>query len=56
MNETGMTDNLRMIAIRLQVEIQRYVDLDGPPPIIDELKEVLNHITKAIGILEWDVL
>ena len=56
MNDIGMTDNLRMVATRLQVEIQRYVDLDGPPPIIDELKEVFNHITRAIDILEWDDL
>tara|TARA_Y100001937_G_scaffold125146_1_gene191336 strand:- start:307 stop:465 length:159 start_codon:yes stop_codon:yes gene_type:complete len=51
-----ITDKLKHVSMEIQAAIWKYTDGDGPPPLIDEMKEALNHISKAIDILEWDEL
>tara|TARA_Y100001937_G_scaffold114836_1_gene165004 strand:- start:47 stop:205 length:159 start_codon:yes stop_codon:yes gene_type:complete len=51
-----ITDKLKHVSIEIQAAICKYIDVDAPPIIIDEMKEALNYILKAIDILEWDEL
>lgn len=47
-------DNLKILETELQVAIWEHENSDAPEVIVDEMKEALNHISKAIDILEWD--
>tara|TARA_R110002012_G_scaffold297082_1_gene494929 strand:+ start:646 stop:816 length:171 start_codon:yes stop_codon:yes gene_type:complete len=47
-------DNLKLLETELQVGIWTHEKADAPVVIIDEMKEALGHISKAIDILEWD--
>lgn len=47
-------DNLKILETELQVAIWKHEEADAPKVIIDEMQEALNHISKAIDILEWD--
>ena len=49
-------DNLKALRNLLKASIREYEKQDGSPLIIDEIKEAVHHITKAIDILEWDDL
>ncbi len=48
------TDKLKMFETELQVAIWKYTDSDTPQIIVSEMQEALNHISKALDILEWD--
>lgn len=48
------TDKLKMFETELQVAIWKYTDSDAPQIIVSEMQEALNHISKALDILEWD--
>tara|TARA_R100001129_G_scaffold164903_1_gene131276 strand:+ start:36 stop:197 length:162 start_codon:yes stop_codon:yes gene_type:complete len=48
------TDKLKMFETELQVAIWEHEKNDAPKALVDEAKEALNHISKAIDILEWD--
>jgi hypothetical protein len=61
MIEKKYFDNLKftftrlwMLETELQVAIWEHEKADAPKVIIDEMQEALNHISKAIDILEWD--
>ena len=54
MIEQKYFDNLKILEIELQAAIWRHERAGAPEVIIDEMQEALNHITKAIDILEWD--
>jgi len=47
-------DSLKMIDYDLQIAIANMDKVDIPVVIINEMKEVLKHISKALDILEWD--
>lgn len=47
-------NKLKMFETELQVAIWKHERADAPKVIIDEMQEALNHISKAIDILEWD--
>tara|TARA_R100000781_G_C4043032_1_gene114695 strand:+ start:572 stop:733 length:162 start_codon:yes stop_codon:yes gene_type:complete len=47
-------DKLKMFETELQVAIWKYTDSDAPQIIVSEMQEALNHISKALDILEWD--
>jgi len=47
-------DSLKLLETELQVEIWKHEKAVAPVVIIDEMKEALGHISKAIDILEWD--
>ena len=49
-------DNLKVLRNLLKASIREYEKQDGSPLIIDEIKDAVHHITKAIDILEWDDL
>ena len=46
----------KALETELQTTIWNYEKdtLDVPVVIIDEMKDALNHVSKAIDILEWD--
>lgn len=54
MIEKKYFDNLKLLENELQVAIWKHEKAGAPKVIIDEMQEALNHITKAIDILEWD--
>ena len=54
MIEKKYFDNLKLLETELQVAIWEHEKADAPEVIIDEMQEALNHISKAIDILEWD--
>ena len=47
---------LRLLETEMQVTIWKHEKSDTPQIIIDKFKDALNHITKAIDILERDDL
>lgn len=47
---------LRLLETEMQVTIWKHEKSGTPQIIIDEFKDALNHITKAIDILERDDL
>jgi hypothetical protein len=49
-------DNLKVLRNLLKASIREYEKQDASPLIIDEIKDAVHHITKAIDILEWDDL
>jgi len=49
-------DNLKVLRNLLKASIREHEKQDGSPLIIDEIKDAVHHITKAIDILEWDDL
>ena len=49
-------DNLKVLRNLLKASIREYEKQDGSPLIIDEIKDAVHHITKAIDILGWDEL
>ena len=55
MIEKKYLDNLKLLETEIQVAIWKHENAGAPKVIIDEMQEALNHITKAIDILEWDV-
>jgi len=54
MIEKKYFDNLKMLEIELQTAVWKHEKAGAPKVIIDKMQEALNHITKAIDILEWD--
>ena len=54
MIEKKYFDNLKILEIELQTAVWRHERAGAPKVIIDGMQEALNHITKAIDILEWD--
>mgnify|MGYP003668093361 CR=1 FL=1 len=46
--------NLKLLETELQVAIWNLKDSNAPVVIIDEMNEALEHISKAMDILEWD--
>ena len=54
MIEQKYFDNLKLLETEIQVAIWEHEKNHAPQVIIDEMKEALNHISKAIDILEWD--
>ena len=56
MIEKKYFDNLKMLEIGLCTYIRKHEKAGAPKVIIDEIQEALNHITKAIEILDWDDL
>ncbi len=48
--------NLKLLKPEIQVAIWVHEKNHAPQVIIDEMKEALNHISKAIDILGWDEL
>ena len=49
-------DNLKVLRNLLKASIREYEKQGGSQLIIDETKDAVHHITKAIDILEWDDL
>lgn len=51
-------DSLKILETELRIEFWKAVKVVNsnvsPTSIIDEMKEALEHISKAIDILEWD--
>jgi hypothetical protein len=47
-------NNLKLFETEIQVAIWEHEKNHVPQVIIDEMKEALNHISKAIDMLEWD--
>tara|TARA_R100001015_G_C4598348_1_gene153438 strand:+ start:602 stop:823 length:222 start_codon:yes stop_codon:yes gene_type:complete len=56
MIEQKYFDNLKLLETEIQVAIWEHEKNHAPQVIINEMKEALNHISKAIDILEWDEL
>ena len=54
MIDTDYVANLREVETKLQVAIWAHEETNPPVVIIDEMKEALGYISKAIDILEWD--
>ena len=46
--------NLKLLETELQVAIWKHEKSNAPVVIIDEMNEALEHISKAMDILEWD--
>ena len=52
-----ISDNLKFLETEMQVAIWEHEKIPNlPQVIINEMKEALNHISKAIDILGWDEL
>ena len=49
-------DNLTVLRNLLKASIREYEKQDGSPLIIDEMKDAVHHISKAMDILDWDDL
>tara|TARA_R100000458_G_scaffold56266_1_gene61000 strand:- start:77 stop:271 length:195 start_codon:yes stop_codon:yes gene_type:complete len=47
---------LKEIEIGLKVAIEAHIADGAPKVIVDELTEAMNHISKAMDILDWDDL
>jgi hypothetical protein len=46
--------SLKLIRTELQVAIWRHEKSNAPIGIIDEMKEALKHLTKAMDIFDWN--
>lgn len=54
MNKTTMIDKLIQVESELKLAIWTYKMNEAPLVIINEMNEALEHISKAMYILEWD--
>lgn len=45
-------DNLRVLKNLLKAAIRKHEEADSPEIYVDEIREALNHISKAIDILD----
>ena len=46
--------NLKVLRNLLKATIREHEEQGGSQIIIDDIKDAVHHITKAIDILEWD--